>query len=439
MSKFKEAIRLRIVLPLAEIMNGTCASYWFSKISEMNSWPREKILLWQEEKLRGFVRHAYEHTVYYRHLFDSLGLKYQDIEHIDDLKKLPIMTKSDVRNHYKDLIPDDIDSIPHRYSKTGGTTGEPMAYLTDENVWGYLTASKIYSWRLSGYHYGDSFAALGSASLFHQKPSFKRRIYDWIRQEKPMNSMNMSDDLCLAYLERMRRESIHYIYGYASSVFLLARFARDHQLDVSFIKGVFTTSENLTETYREVIESTFRCQVMDSYGAKDAGITAFEVKRGKYPVSYDVITELADCFGEGEGTLLSTCFLNNAFPLMRYDFGDRACIDFVDSDFNCPVITKIYGRESDVIRLDNGNILTAPGYTILMNSFDVGAYRIQRISGHEVKMQIRPIKDKWDEDQEGKLKKEMQRFIGPGCDFILECVDEFDALDNGKAGFFYNE
>jgi len=438
MSGISESIRLNIVLPIAEWLNGTCASYWFKKISEMSTWPKEKVISWQEERLRGFVKHAYEHTVYYRRLFDSLGLTYKDIQCAEDLKKLPIITKKEIRAHFDELVPDNIESIPHRFCKTGGTTGEPMAYLTDENVWGFITASKIYSWKKSGYRYGDKFAALGSASLFQKKASLKRRIYDWIRQEKAMNSMNMSDSLCCSYLERMRKEHIHYIYGYASSVFLLARYARDHQIDVSFVKGVFTTSENLTDIYRAVIESTFHCRVMDSYGAKDAGITAFEIIRGKYPISYDVIAEVVEDLGTGEGTLVSTCFLNEAFPLIRYDFGDQACIDFEDTLFNTPVLTKILGRTSDVIKLENGNVLTSPGYTILMNSFDVSAYRIIQVSGHEVKMQIQPCKDKWDKDQEINLTKEMQRFVGEGCVFTLECVDEFKTLDNGKAGFFYN-
>lgn len=439
MSSFSEFIRLRIILPLAEKVNGTSASYWLRQIEEMNSWSREKVVEWQNNKLREFIRHAYEHTVYYRKLFNSLGIMPSDIQCAEDLKKLPILTKDTIKAHFKEIIPDDIDTIPHRKDKTGGTTGEPMAFLTDENVWGYVTASKIFSWRKSGYRYGDKFAALGSASLFHKRPSIERRIYDWIRQEKAMNSMNLSDDLCQKYFERMRKERIHFIYGYASSVYLMAKYAKDHKLDVSFIKGVFTTSENLTAYYRDVIESTFKCRVMDSYGARDAGITAFEVSPGEYPISYDVIPEIVGDFGDGNaGALISTCFLNDAFPLIRYSFGDCAMLEPNNPDFNVPVITAIFGRESDVIRLDNGHVLTAPGYTILMNHFDVVAYRIEKVNGHCVLMKIQVDSDKWSDSQEGKLMAEMERFIGADCEFKLEYEDAFSIKSNGKAGFFYN-
>ena len=439
MSAIGESIRLKVVLPLCEKVIGSCATKWYGQITSMNQWSREQITDWQNKHLDSFVRHAYEHTVYYKNLFDSLGLKPEDIRCAEDLKKLPIITKDIVRQHYDEIVPDDIDLIPHRNDRTGGTTGEPMNYLTDENVWGYVTASKIYSWRKMGYRYGDKFVALGSSSLLGKKPSLKRRIYDVIRGEVGMNSLNMSDELCATYLERMRKEKIHYLYGYASSVYLMAKYAADNNIDVSFIEGVFTTSENLTAFYRSLLEDVFHCRVMDSYGARDAGITAFEILPGKYHVSYDVIPEIVDEFGDGEGTLLSTCFLNNAFPLMRYDFGDSARLISSDESYNGAVITNIYGRTSDVIKLDNGHVLTSPGYTILMNKFDVEAYSIKKVSGNEVKMQIQPVLGKWSDEQESILRVEMEKYIGEGCSLLIEYVDKFEPLKNGKRRYFYNE
>ena len=435
MSKLSEIFRLHILLPLAEAVKGTCAHVWYGRIAEMNTWTHEQIVAWQTEHLRAFIKHAYEHTKYYRELFDSLAITPEDIQTADDLKKLPVLTKDIVHARFDDFVPDNIQTMRYREDKTGGTTGEPMRYLTDENVWGYITASKIYSWRFNGYHYGDKFAALGSSSLFKKKSPLVRRVYDWIRQEKGMNSLNMSDELCALYLERMRKEHIHFVYGYASSVYLLAKYARDHGVDTSFIKGAFTTSENLTNLYRETIEHAFGCRVMDCYGARDAGITAFEIERGKYYISYDVIPEIVNTFGENEGELITTGFLNYTFPLIRYNYGDCAQLKLTDNQYNGAVLTKIYGRSSDVLRLDNGHVLTSPGFTILMNKFDVHAYDVQKVSGIEVKMQIQTA-DGWTKAQEKKLSDEMQRYVGEGCKFSIEYVDGFQELQNGKRRYF---
>lgn len=72
----------------------------------MQDWSREQIADWQNEHLRDFIRHAYNHTQYYHHLFDTLGLTPDDIQSAADLQKLPILTKDMVRAHYNELIPD---------------------------------------------------------------------------------------------------------------------------------------------------------------------------------------------------------------------------------------------------------------------------------------------------------------------------------------------
>jgi hypothetical protein len=79
--------------------------------------------------------------------------------------------------------------------------------------------------------------------------------------------------------------------------------------------------------------------------------------------------------------------------------------------YNGQVISQILGRKSDVLQLDNGHILTSPGFTILMIKFDVVAYDIQKISGTEVKMQVQPVEGKWNNEQEKLLIGEMKRFV----------------------------
>jgi phenylacetate-CoA ligase len=326
-----EFVRLNILLPLAEQLKGLRATYWYNQIRKMNTWTKQQVIDWQNQQLRAFVRHAYEHTKYYRELFDSLGLKPIDIQKAEDLQKLPVLTKDTIRTRFSDFVPNNINQLPYREDSTGGTTGNPMKYYVSEDTWGYATAEKMVAWKTTSYKFGDKFVALGSASLFKQKPSLVRRIYDWIRQEIPLNSMSMSDEICQEYIDKMRREKIHYIYGYASSIYLLAKYAYENKVDVSFIKGAFTTSENLTATYRTMIEKTFNCRVMDCYGCRDAGIACYEVRPKKYHVSYNSIIEIVNPIQEGMGTIVSTNILNYAFPLLRYDFGDMVQMDMDDT------------------------------------------------------------------------------------------------------------
>lgn len=438
MSAFNEWIRLEAIYPVAEKIKGTNSTDWYHRIMDMNTWTRNEIRTWQEEQLQRIVNQAYNHTVYWRRIFDEKGLKPEEIRTFDDLKRLPVLTKADVRTHYEDMIPDNVNQFGFREAQTGGTTGEPMRYLVDENVWGYLSAEKIIAWRTTGYRFGDPFMALGSASIFKKNPPFARRVLDWIRNERAYNSLNMDGDLCKEYINILNKKNIHYIYGYASAIYLLAKYALDHHIDMNHMRGAFTTSENLTDVYRETIEKAFGCRVMDCYGARDAAITAHEIKSGNYYLGYSAHVELCDEFEPGKGTLLSSNLLNMAFPMLRYDYGDVAELDNNSAEYNGQVLHKIYGRKSDVLRLDNGHVLTSPGFTILMRNFDVKAYDIQKLSGSEVKMQIQ-IADGWTKVQEKKLSTEMQCYVGEGCKFSIEYVNGFNELKNGKRRYFMND
>lgn len=435
MGTLKEQFLLRIIFPLAEKFVGTCASKWYWRIVDMNTWTPAQIQDWQNYQLSRFVAHAYYHTKYYRELFDSLNLTPEDIQCAADLVKLPVLTKDTLRCRYADFIPDDIDTIPHRVGHTGGTTGNPMEYLVDENVWGYCTAHKMISWKATGYHFGDKFIALGSASILQKKPSLVRRIYDKLRGEIALNSMNLDDDLCQKYVDRILNEHIQHIYGYATAIYLLASYVKRKQISLRI--HAYTTSENLTPMYRRTIEDAFGYRVMDCYGARDAGMTSYEVTPGYFNIGHITIAEVVDTYAENTGTLVTTCFVNNCMPLMRYSYGDDATLTTNHDVYNGQVITQIQGRTSDVIRLKNGHNLTGPGFTILMLNFDVVAFEIRQLSDSSIMMRIQP-KPQYDDTQEQQLMNELKRFAGDGCEVSIEKVDHFEELKNGKHRFFYN-
>ena len=441
MSKLNEIFRLRLLLPLAERVIGACSCKWLMQIERMQSWSKEEIVAWQNERLQSLVKHAYEHTKYYRELFDQLGLTPADIQCAEDLKKLPIMTKEIAIAHYNDIVPDNLSSFRYRKRKTGGTTGEPMHYLMDERNWGYTSAAKLHAWRTTSYQYGDKFVAMGSASLFAKKPSFLRRIYDKIRREYPLNTVNLTDELCDKYIAFLKKNKIKYIYGYAGSIYVFTTYVAKHNIDLTQIEAIFTTSENLTDGYRELIEKTYECRVMDCYGANDAGMNAYEVTRGHYHVGYNVMCEVVNPIEENTGTILTTNLLNYTFPLLRYQFGDEVELypDNTDYDYNGQVIRRVLGRTSDVMRLENGHNMTATGFSMIMKEFDVVAFYFNKIGVNEVKLTIQPIKEKYTPEQENEIRKTIQRYIGEDATLLIEYVDHFEPLKNGKRRYFMND
>ena len=440
MSKFNEWIRLSVIYPLAEKVKGTNSSYWLSQIEKMSSWTPQQIQAWQEGKLHALIKHVYNHTIYYRRIMDERGLKPEDIRTAEDLKKLPVITKQIAREHFDEIVPDNLSSLRYREGKTGGTTGEPMFYYCDEDTWGYVTATKVYHWRKYGYQYGDSFAAMGSASLFAKKPSLMRRIYDKIRNEVPMNTVNLTDELCEKYIAIIREKKIRYIYGYAASIYIFTQYVASHKIDLKQIKGVFTTSECLTDENRKLIERTYDCFVMDCYGARDAGMNAYERAYHEYEVGYNIIVETINDFEPNTGTLLTTNLLNKTFPLIRYQFGDEAELAprMQSKGYNGQLLNRVLGRTSDVMRLENGHNMTATGFSMIMKHFDVKAFSFNKVGVNEVTLTIERDITKYTEAQEKEIKRAIRLYIGEDAKLNIEYVDKFEALQNGKRRYFMN-
>ena len=431
----RETLLLKAVLPLAEKAVGTCANKWYRRIGRMNSWTPEQITEWQNQRLRQLVRHAYDHTIYYRRLFDESGLRPDDIQTVADLSELPVLTKETVNAHWNEFLPDNLETIPHRLSKTGGTTGVPIRFLCDEDTWGYVTAAKIYAWRTTPYRYGDHFVALGCASLLG-KPSFVRRTYDWLRGEMALSSVMLNDSLCARYIQILRRRRVHYIYGYASAIYILAKYLLDHPAPVR-VKSVFTTAECLTDAYRMVIEQAFGCRVMDCYGARDAGMSAYEIRDGRYFVGYNAITEVVDGGSPVAGTAVVTNVLNYSFPLIRYQYGDEVEIGREPAVYNGQLIYRVLGRTSDVMWFANGRALSASGLPTMLRECDIHAYEFRRVSDHEITLFLQPVAGKYDAAQEKHIRSTIQRYIGEDTILNIEHVQSFAPAPNGKRRYFF--
>lgn len=441
MSKINEKLRLHVVLPMAEKLIHTCSTKWLKQINTMSLWTPEQVTEWQNQRLQALVKHVYEHTVYYRRIFDERGLTPKDIQTIDDLKKLPIINKEIAIAHHDEIVPDNLSSFRYRVRRTGGTTGEPMQYLMDENNWGYTSAAKLYAWRTTSYQYGDKFVAMGSASLFAKKPSLMRRIYDKIRNEYPMNTVNLTDELCEKYIQFIKKNKIRFIYGYTASIYIFTSYVAKHNIDLKQIEAVFTTSENLTDAYRELIEKTYHCRVMDCYGANDAGVTAYEITRHNYHVGYNALCEIINPIADNTGTLLTTNLVNYTFPLLRYQFGDEVeLLPSVDAaEYNGQVIRRVLGRTSDVMRLENGHNMTATGFSMIMKEFDIVAFYFNKTGVNEVTLTVQPIKEQYTPEQEEEIRRTIQRYIGDDATLHIIYVDHFEPLKNGKRRYFMND
>ena len=84
--------------------NGTCMEHYYQPEIECAS--QEQIRAWQGERLAKTVKRVYENVEFYRKKMDEVGVKPEDIHSVEDLHKLPFLTKDDLRRVYQ--IPQDV-------------------------------------------------------------------------------------------------------------------------------------------------------------------------------------------------------------------------------------------------------------------------------------------------------------------------------------------
>ena len=108
------------------------------------------------------------------------------------------------------------------------------------------------------------------------------------------------------------------------------------------------------------------------------------------------------------------------------------------NDYNGQVLSKVFGRSSDVIELSNGNVLTGPGFTIFFKDVDVEAYSVKQTGNLELTIQIKENSNYIPENDK-LIIQTMKKYAGSDCKIVLQKVDKFDLLKSGKRKYFISQ
>ena len=424
-----------IVFPLADKVMKTKLMYYYHKIKQMEKWSAVEIENWQFENLKKLIAYAYENTVYYKELFDRIQIKPEDIRTTSDLSKIPFLTRELILENFDKLVSKKVKTIPHIQVMTGGTTGTPMTYLLDKISWSFSNADYIVNWEKAGFKFGDKHVALGGSSIFGgHGSSLKHIIYYGLKGKIKLDGMNLSDEVLKSYVDLIKKKRIKYIYGYASSIYLLAKYVATHKISLK-INACFPTSEILTDNYREAILEAFNCKIVNCYGAHDGGITAFEHKRDTFEVGYNVFIRVQT--NKTKGPILLTNLLNYAMPMINYQLGDEVKIKESTSGYNGQVIEKVYGRIPDIIRLDNGRILTGFGFFSRVFSLPVKAWSLEKKKKNTLLCKV--IKQHgYDESDEETLITKLKEYAGEDVTIEVKYFDKFKLTPSGKRNYYLN-
>ena len=133
-----------IILPFADLITRQSVSNHLEFLLKSQYWSREQLDDHQNMRLRLLIRHAYNSVPYYNDLFKKLNLSIDDIQSKSDLYKLPVLTKSIIRQEgIKRFESVNVKEKNKVKESSSGSTGEPLVYLTTKEAYSFNNEGKL--------------------------------------------------------------------------------------------------------------------------------------------------------------------------------------------------------------------------------------------------------------------------------------------------------
>lgn len=238
-----------------------------SEFESHEGWSRDQLFAWRDERLCELVRHCYDTVPHYRFVMDEGGIDPASIKTGEDLKRLPVITKADVRADPESFVSSKAKGMNLLHVHTSGTTGSGFQF---ESTVECQQAQFACFWRYYRKHGLD----LGTwQAQFSSRAAVPRRMANppfW-RVDKPgrryyMSAFHESPANMRAYYEFIRDEGLPWISGYPSLMVLLAQWMNERGLNYDFVRAVTCGAENLLDHQVAAMEKAFGVRPVQTYG-----------------------------------------------------------------------------------------------------------------------------------------------------------------------------
>jgi phenylacetate-CoA ligase len=400
-----------------------------------------QLIDYQNERLKALIEHAYRSVPYYAKLMNELKLRPDDIKTGQDLVKLPLLTREQIRDNLPRLVSHDFKKRDLLMGHTSGTTGSPLEFYWDRNM---CLVNNVVDWRQkmwAGLNYGDKYGVLLGRMIVppgQQTPPFWRMNY--IHNQLWLSSFHLSEKNLGWYLDELNRFNPKVIEGYPSTVYILAKYLESAGATVP-LKAVLTSSETLYPFQREVIEKVFRCGIFDFYGLAERVVFATECERHEgHHVNLDYgIMEIVDDKGErvkkGEmGWVVGTSLHNWGMPFLRYKTNDVTTVNV--EGCTCgrtfPIMKDVMTKAEDIIVTKDGkyispSVLTHPFKPLhTINMSQIIQEDVENITVRIVKSHL------YTNDEEKRLIAELHARLGKDMKIRVEYVERIERSPSGK-------
>jgi phenylacetate-CoA ligase len=408
------------------------------ELSRLQWLPTNALTARQIVKLRETLQDAYQNVPFYRRLMQAAEVRPEDIRSLEDLPRLPVVSKDEIRRAF----PDDVVAKGRSYragiaSFTSGSTQTPFYIYLDRSIRGIALATRLLF---------DSWLGI--------KPFDRRldiRVFPRLKDRLFLNELqipafDVSSGTARRVFDRIKAFHPKALSGHPSALVLIAAYILENSVEALLPpKAVFPWGETLLPQHRVTLERAFQCAVLARYGAAElGGLLAQECSDGcsGYHVNTELgVLEIVDDEGfpvspGQKGRVVVTNLCNRLMPLIRYDLGDIAV---QGGSPKCgrgfPIVKSIEGRVVDLVETRTGSMRPLPDFHVPPQYWSY-VWRYQFVQDRRGHLKVLLVPSTRYDGKVGEDILTSLQALAPDIDFEICVVSEIAAERSGKRPLF---
>lgn len=441
MYKIYNKLLSKLILPLGDKILGSKVMNYYNFLKETENLTEYELKSLQEKKLRELLNFSLKNV----DLYNNLDINKNELNNpFSSIKKFPILTKNILSKKTNKLLTTSKNNL-QKHSSSGSSGIQSHVYM-NKKEFSVAQATQLLWFNWAGYKFGDKILQTGIST----NRSFVKRIKDFLLRTKYVLAFGNNEDEILNILTSINRDNEYILAGYASSLFTFANVAEKNNIDINF-KTAISWGDKLFDHYQTKINEVFQTNVYETYGCAEGLMMAAEYDLDNlYIMTPNVYLEIVDDKGnlveDGElGHVLVTNLNNFSMPLIRYKLGDLA-IKLPKKDYPTqkklpyPLLKKVIGRDTDIIKTPNGKYLTVHSFTGIFEYYEeIKQFRVIQKELNEIIVEFIPRVDKYDNVIKRIKNKIISLIDDNKLDITFRRVDNIPATDSGKPQIMINE
>jgi len=358
-------------------------------INRLERWSKDKLTKYQNQRFKKMIQYAFSVPIY-KEKYEKMNIQLKDIRKINDIIKLPLISKDDIRQGYPDkVIPNNFNKIKNDLAVTSGSSGSPIGLYCEPiigikflSAWARILHAHNKHWLTT-----KTTAILDRGVITDIENEISRnsvritpsiinyRVPKYLKNVQQLNATEPIDSLAKK-IETFRPD---FLIGHPGVLKAIAYLKKSDIIGKNIKPSLIASGGGLLDKYtRKYIEESFEASVIDVYASTEGELTAFQCREGNYHIQSDIIyLEILDKnnmqVDPGEtGRIVVTRLYGKGTPIIRYT-GLSDIAVYSKNQCNCGItsqlIEKIEGRTADCIILPDGRVI--PPYSFLGIIVDV--------------------------------------------------------------------